>query len=300
MQSNPFFCTIGGNMEQKNFQDLNLNNSMLFSAALGDEETCRLILECILDCDISSLVVHTEHNILFSSDFKYIRLDVFGKDRLDISYDLEMQNENEGNLSLRSRYYQAELDLSSLKPGENYEQLKPLYVIFICSFDPFGKQLYRYTFEMQCNERDFPLNDGVKRIFLNTKGKNKDEVSPLLVEFLGYLEDSTDSYISKANCDKLKKIHERILQLKKNRDLKERYMRFEEYLKQNAKKAFKQGLEEGREQGREQGMQEGIQQGYSEIFTLMKVMKENGEEKLIPKLSEDAEFLKSKLQQYLI
>lgn len=33
-------------MEQKNFQDLNLNNSMLFSAALGDEETCRLILEC--------------------------------------------------------------------------------------------------------------------------------------------------------------------------------------------------------------------------------------------------------------
>lgn len=221
-------------MEQKNFQDLNLNNSMLFSAALGDEETCRLILECILDCDISSLVV----------------------------------------------------------------------LIFICSFDPFGKQLYRYTFEMQCNERDFPLNDGVKRIFLNTKGKNKDEVSPLLVEFLGYLEDSTDSYISKANCDKLKKIHERILQLKKNRDLKERYMRFEEYLKQNAKKAFKQGLEEGREQGMQEGMQEGIQegiqQGYSEIFTLMKVMKENGEEKLIPKLSEDAEFLKSKLQQYLI
>lgn len=45
-------------MEQKNFQDLNLNNSMLFSAALEDEETCRLILECILDCDISSLVVY--------------------------------------------------------------------------------------------------------------------------------------------------------------------------------------------------------------------------------------------------
>ena len=65
-------------MEQKNFQDLNLNNAILFSAALGDEETCRLILECILDCDITSLVVHTEYNILFSSDFKYIRLDVFG------------------------------------------------------------------------------------------------------------------------------------------------------------------------------------------------------------------------------
>ena len=81
-------------MEQKNFQDLNLNNAILFSAALEDNETCRLILECILDCDITSLVVHTEHNILFSSDFKYIRLDVFGKDQLNITYDLEMKEQN--------------------------------------------------------------------------------------------------------------------------------------------------------------------------------------------------------------
>lgn len=63
-------------MEQKSFQELNLNNAILFSAALGDEETCRLILECILDCDITSLIVHTEHNIIYSLDFKCIRLDV--------------------------------------------------------------------------------------------------------------------------------------------------------------------------------------------------------------------------------
>lgn len=187
-----------------------------------------------------------------------------------------------------------------MKPGDNYEQLKPLYVIFICSFDPFGKQLYRYTFEMQCNESDFPLNDGVKQIFLNTKGRNKDEVSPLPIEFLGYLEDSTDSYISKVNCDKLKKIYDRIVQLKKNRDLKERYMRLEEYVEQRAKKVFKEALEEGRALGMQQGMQQGIEQGYSEIFALMKAMKENGEEHLIPKLFEDAEFLKVKLQQYHI
>lgn len=271
-------------MAQESFQDLNLNNSFLFSAALEDEETCRLVLECILDCNITNLRVHTEHNVLFNTDFKYIRLDVFGKDKLDVSYDLEMQNENEGNLPLRSRYYQAELDLSSLKPGENYEHLKPLYVIFICSFDPFGKNLYRYTFEMQCGERNFPLNDGVKRIFLNTKGTNPDEVPSVLVALLGYLEESTDSYVNKTNCNKLKHIHQRVKQLKKNRSLKERYMRFEELLKQREKKGFKQGSE----------------YAYSEIFSLMEAMKKNGEEHLISKLSEDKEFLKTKLKQYNI
>lgn len=267
-------------MAQRSFQDLNLNNVFLFSAALEDEETCRLVLECILDWRITELKVHTEHSILYNSDFKYIRLDVFGKDQLDISYDLEMQNENEGNLPLRSRYYQSELDLSSLRPGEDYKMLKPLYIIFLCSFDPFGKNLYRYTFEMQCCERNFPLNDGVKRIFLNTKGNNKNEVSPILVDFLGYLDDSTDSYVNKSNCDKLKMIHKRIEMLKKNHNLEERYMRFEELLEQRERA--------------------GIRQGYSEIFSLMNAMKENGEEHSISKLSEDAEFLNSKLNQYNI
>ena len=269
-------------MEQKSFQELNLNNAILFSAALGDEETCRLILECILDCDITSLIVHTEHNIMYSSDFKCIRLDVFGKDQLNINYDLEMQNNDEKNLPLRSRYYQAEIDLASLKPGDEYEKLQPLFVIFVCSFDPFDKHLYRYTFEMQCQERAFLLNDGVKRIFLNTKGTNKNEVSPVLVDFLGYLEDSTDSYVNNLQSEKIKKIHEKVVLLKKDRNLEERYMRLEEEFKLREKEGHKKGKEEG----------------IKEIFSLMNAMKQNNEEHLISLLSEDQNFYEAKLKEY--
>ena len=137
-----------------------------------------------------------------------------------------MQNKNEYNLPLRSRYYQAQLDVGGLKPGEDYTNLKLLYVIFICNFDPFKEELYRYTFSMQCEERNIFLNDGVKRIFLNTKGKNKDEVSTTLVDFLGYLNDSTDSYVKQNSNEKIREIHERIKILKKNRDVEERYMHY--------------------------------------------------------------------------
>lgn len=214
-------------MSSNNFQELNLSDSFLFPAALEDPITCRLILECIVEEPISELFVRAEYTKQFNSEFKCIRLDVYAKDVItEVSYNLEMQNNNEYNLPLRSRYYQAQIDVGNLKSGAEYKDLKPLYVIFICNFDPFGRELYRYTFSMQCEEANIPLNDGVKRIFLSTKGKNKDEVPPILIDFLGYLNDSTDSYVERHFSKKVKEIHGRIVELKKNRDVEKRYMHY--------------------------------------------------------------------------
>lgn len=275
-------------MAQKSFQELDLSNGFLFSAALEDTEVCQLTLECILERYISGIKVRTEYNVLFSTDIKCIRLDVLGQDEMEVSYNLEMQNDDEKNLPKRSRYYQAELDLSSLKPGEKYQELKPLFVIFICNFDPFGEKLYRYTFEMQCVERCFPLDDGVKRIFLNTKGENKDEVSETLVEFLGYLNDSTDSYVEGIKDPKIRKIHDKVKELKKNHNLEERYMRFEELMQEREDKGREEGKELGRTEEREI------------LGKLIQSMSQNGETELIPKLFQDNELLQSKLIQYNI
>mgnify|MGYP003308901798 CR=1 FL=1 len=213
-------------MSNKTFQELNLNNGFLFPAALEDPVTCRLVLECILGELVSDLTVKVEYTKPYNSEFKCIRLDVYAKAVAEVSYNLEMQNRNEYNLPLRSRYYQAQIDVASLEPGDDYNDLKPLYVIFICNFDPFGLGLYRYTFSMHCEERDLPLNDGVKRIFFSTKGKNEDEVSGVLTDFLGYLNDSTDSYVEGSPNEKLREIHNRITELKKKRDVEARYMHY--------------------------------------------------------------------------
>ena len=214
-------------MSNTNFQELNLSDRFLFPAALEDPIICRLILECIVEEKIGELAVKAEYTKLYNSEFKCIRLDVYAKDVItEVSYNLEMQNRNEYNLPLRSRYYQAQLDMGSLNPGDEYTDLKPLYVIFICNFDPFGEALYRYTFSMQCEEKNLPLNDGVKRIFFSTKGKNRDEVPQILIDFLGYLNDSTDSYVEKNSNEKVKEIHERIKVLKRNRAVEERYMHY--------------------------------------------------------------------------
>jgi len=214
-------------MSNTSFQKLNLNNAFLFPAALEDPEICRLVIECIIGEVVGELKVKTEYTKLYNSELKYIRLDVYARDVVtEISYNLEAQNKNEYNLPLRSRYYQAQIDMGSLKPGEEYTDLKPLYIVFICNFDPFDKELYRYTFSMQCEESSFPLDDGIKRIFFNTKGKNREEVPKILVDFLGYLNDSTDMYVEQDLDEKVKRIHERIKILKQNRNVEKNYMHY--------------------------------------------------------------------------
>ncbi len=223
-------------IQNKTFQELDLCNSFLFAAALEQPEICRLVLEIILGCKMPEVKVHAEHSVLVSSDFRSVRFDVYASDKLQVAYDVEAQNENEGNLPKRSRYYQAEMDVSSLKPGEGFNELKPGYVIFICTFDPFGKGQYRYTFEERCLECDLALGDETRKIFLNTKGKNDAEVPAELVHFLKYMEESTDTYVSQVTEHSIIQLHEWVTELKRWRELEGRFMTGEELMRQRERK----------------------------------------------------------------
>jgi hypothetical protein len=49
--------------------------------------------------------------------------------------------------------------------------LNEVLVVMITPFDLFGYGLYRYTFQMKCEEiPELKLDDGATRIFLNTRG----------------------------------------------------------------------------------------------------------------------------------
>ena len=94
---------------------------------------------------------------------------------------------------------------------------------------------------MQCVERGFPLDDGAKRIFLNIKGENKEGISETLKEFLGYLNNSTDGYIEKVKDEKVIRIHEKVKELKRKRNLEAGYM----YLEELIQDSYKDGLSDG-------------------------------------------------------
>jgi hypothetical protein len=44
------------------------------------------------------------------------------------------------------------IDLNAIEKGADYSDLPQSFVIFICTFDTFGKGRWRYTFENMCRE----------------------------------------------------------------------------------------------------------------------------------------------------
>lgn len=272
--------------QKKTFQELDLNNAFLFAAALENPEICRMVLELILGTAVSEVSVKSERTMLFSSDFRCVRLDVYASDEAEVSYNIEMQNQDRGDLAKRSRYHQAEMDIVSLKPGESFGDLKPCYVIFICTFDPFADGKYCYTFENRCIETGKPLGDQVTKIFLNTKGKDSDGVSQALIHFLHYVEESTDSYANETKDETIIKIHDKISRMKADRNLEVKYMTIAEYMEDEMAELRTEILEEGREEGGEA------------MLTLITRMMADGIENPVERLLADETYRKEMLDKY--
>ena len=154
-----------------------------------------------------------------------------------------------------------------LESGEEYETIPDTFVIFLCDFDPFGQGLYCYTFKNECQEdRKVKLEDGSCTIFLNTQGRNETEVPEGLVRFLKFvtadLEESEDDFQDEL----VRQFQETIRRIKTDRQMGERYMIFEEMLKEEK--------QEGKQEGRLEAKKEDIFELLEELGEIPRELRE--------------------------
>lgn len=88
------------------------------------------------------------------------------------------------------------------------------------------------------------MRDEACRIFLNTKGTNGEQAPELLVNFLHYVEDTSDSFASRVPDPQISQLHSKVKELKKSREWKERYMTFGELLDDTKEEGIKEGRRE--------------------------------------------------------
>lgn len=205
-------------------EKLNLMDRFLFDEVMEDKEAYEAVIKILLENEIELLEKpETEKEFRVSPKLRQIRLDVIGMDAEKKIYYTEMQNRNTGNLCKRSRYYQAQLDVSLLEPGsKDFNLLNDSCLILISPFDIFERGLYRYTFEGVCREcPDLKIEDGAVRIFINTKGSNKDNFSQEFLDFAEYVTDISDEMANKTNSDNIKLIHLVCKKLRKGKNIEE-------------------------------------------------------------------------------
>ena len=230
---------------KKQLKELTIKDNFMFGAVMMDEGNCKGLLERVLQIPIDLVDISKEKSIVYHPEYKGVRLDVYVKDEKQTRYNVEMQVEKKPALGKRSRYYQSQMDMEMLLSGEDYAELPNTYVIFICDFDPFGEGKYRYTLRMKCEESaEVKFVDGRTIVFLNTHGKNESEVPKELVTLLNYIREDVEGSEREFHDSYVERLQKFIREVKADREMEERFMIFEEMLKDERAEGRVEGCKE--------------------------------------------------------
>ena len=228
----------------KTLQELTLFDRFLFNEAMEIPEAHEAVLRIILGDEKLKLLsqVQTEKEMQTAPWLRSIRLDTFSMDQDKTIYNTESQKRRNTDLIKRSRFYQGVIDSSLLAPGtRSFNLLNDTCIIMITPFDLFGKGRYCYTFHPYCEEEpDLKLDDGAVRIFLNSHGTNRNEVSEELVALLEYMETMDADKIGD-DSENLKKLHEYVEQIKASEEIGVKYMQKWEELEYEREDAREEG-----------------------------------------------------------
>ena len=112
-----------------------------------------------------------------------IILDVHALDETGEEMDVEVQTNSKGAHVKRARYHSSMVDSRMLKAGQDFQEIKDSYVIFIYKHDKFEKGLPIYHVDRYINELQEPFADGSHIIYVNGNYKGNDEIGRLMKDF---------------------------------------------------------------------------------------------------------------------
>ena len=272
----------------KRYEELTISDDFMFGKTMGDKVLCQDVLEQLLEEKVGELEdVQPQREFRYTSDGKPVRLDIYTRDKKRM-YDAEMQNQNHQpveklELPKRSRFYQSTMDTDHLSKGKSYRELPEGRVLFLCTFDPFGRGYAKYSFQNLCKEdRELYLKDGTEKIFYNCAA-DSEKVPENLRELYDYIRSG------KVGGELSQRIDEAVCMARKNEEWRSEYMK--ELLHDDDVR------EEGREEGRAEGREEGREEGESQLVKLINSMIAGGDGDKIALFGEP-EILKTMKKKY--
>jgi predicted transposase/invertase (TIGR01784 family) len=235
---------------------ITIKNNFLFQETLRNKSLCKQLLERVLHIQVKTIrYMETEKTMKAQLSSKNTRLDVYVEDKDRNVADIEMQTTDNKSvinyderdektiireLPLRTRYYQNIIGTNMLRKGMHYRELRKAYVIFICTFDPFGAGLPVYHFTYRCKENgNLQMGDLTENIFLNVKAADKTDDEELAA-FLRYVNGQ------KPDSSFTKKLDEEATRIKNNDDWRLKAMTLDMEIKDMKKREREKGKQESK------------------------------------------------------
>ena len=144
------------------------------------------------------------------------------------------------------RYNASTITINKSEPGDEFEDVQDVIVIYISEFDMFGAGKTVYHVENVIRETGNSVNDGLMSVYVNTEVADDSLISDLMQCFLK--TDFED--------DKFPNISRRMKELKHGEEDEKMCKSVEEYAERKAKEAAKKAAQKATEEAAKKAMAE--------------------------------------------
>ena len=174
-------------------KELTIMNDIFMRNVLKKQECVEYILRTIMEMKNLQILDH-----IVQKDYKNLQgrsaiLDCVARDDKDKRYNVESQQEAEGASPKRARYHSGLLDMNTLNPGQDYEELPNSYVIFITRDDVLGEGLPIYHADRVIREIGETFGDGSHIIYVNSSIQDENTALGRLMHDL-YCKNADEMY----------------------------------------------------------------------------------------------------------
>ena len=107
-------------------------------------------------------------------------MDCVARDSEGKQFDVEIQQDNEGASPKRARYHSGLMDMNTLNPGQDFDELPESYVIFITRDDSLGYGLPIYHINKKIEEVNENFQDEAHIIYVNSRKQEDTELGRLM------------------------------------------------------------------------------------------------------------------------
>lgn len=161
-------------------EELTIMSDIFMRNVFKSRECTEYILQVIMEK--SDLQVKDQ---TIQKDYKNLQgrsavLDCVAKDLSGKQYNIEIQQDSEGASPKRARYHSGLMDMNTLNPGEDFDELPESVVIFITQGDElgYGQPIYHITRKIE--EVNETFQDETHIIYVNAKIQDDTELGRLM------------------------------------------------------------------------------------------------------------------------
>lgn len=209
-------------------RNLKLMDDVMFEAFMDDGDACEELLQVVLDnpklrIDKASLVPQKNFSI---QQGRSVRVDAYVEGTEDVVFNIEIQKADNTDHLKRVRYNASCITVKRSEPGDLFEDVQELYVVYITSFDLFKDGLSTYHVEPCIKETGKFVDNGLHQVYINACCNDGSKIARLMKHFNE--PDFSDNEFPKISekVHKLKHDNEEVLDMCKT---------VEEYAKEYAK-----------------------------------------------------------------